>query len=456
MKKTLVSIAAASLLALNFTGCGSSSSSSTPETKEVKVADIASVVGAAVKSGALTASELGNGFYNFSSKPSEKMVSTNGFVDYNNNNTQDADEPNALTLSANADKSTLNAFTTLVTESSKNEQEIADLLGLSVTDLNSDTSLASLEVQKRVVLANAIVKQAQGGSSSTTVATTEVTAPVESGTSTDTTVDGTTSTESTSTTTNNAPSSVLPSIDGSSSTVAVTTTADTATTTVVATTTDTATTDTATTDTATTTVAETGDILPSISRSLRADTEDATTPPVLPTVGTATVTASATSDDSGVLPSTETNKYDELLAQISLKVTAGESIYMAVANATGISELANLESATDAESVQSINTTLLAVSTGNTNVIPVVDSTPVDTTSPDTTPVDTTPVQPTPTPTSPDVVVTPTPTPTPTTPTPTATPDPVAEPVDNTTEVVTSNAPLEVTAAGGTDDDFGI
>ena len=55
MKKTLVSITAASLLALNFTGCGSSSSSTPSKIKEVKVADIASVVNGMVKSGELTA-----------------------------------------------------------------------------------------------------------------------------------------------------------------------------------------------------------------------------------------------------------------------------------------------------------------------------------------------------------------------------------------------------------------
>ncbi len=406
MKKTLVSIAAASLLALNFTGCGSSSSSTSSETKEVKVADIASVVSAEVTSGALTATELGNGFYNFSAQPTEKMLSTGGFIDYNNNNTQDTGEPTALTLSADADKSTLNAFTTLVTESSKSEQEIADLLGLTIDELNSDTSLASLEVQKKVVLANAIVKQVQGTSSTTTTATTEVTAPVSS---TDTTSSEATSTENTSTT-DDAPSSVLPSIDGSSTAAVATTTETVATETAE---TETAATETAATETAAT---ETADILPSIGRSLRADGEDSTTPPVLPTVGTATTTA--TNDTSGVLPSTETNKYDELLDQISSKINTGESIYSAVVNTTGISELSNLESATDSESVQAINTTLLTETVTDTILPPV--STPV------TSPIDNETVVPVPTPTPTSPVPTPTEpvvTPTPTAPVPTPTPD---------------------------------
>ena len=446
MKKTLVSIAAASLLALNFTGCGSSSSSTTDETKEVKVAGIASIVDAAVESGALTAPQLGSGFYTFSTKPSEKMVSTGGFVDYSNDGIQDADEPRALTLSADADKSTLSAFTTLVTESSKSEQEIADLLGLTIDELNSDTSLASLEVQKKVVLANAIVKQAQSGSSTATTITTETTTPVTSGTTTDTTVEADeTTSDAGNTSTTTSTGSILPSIDGST-----TATSTAASTTPVATTTATPTATVAPEATATpeTTIVDTGIILPTISRSLRADAEDSTTPPVLPTVGTTAVSSdtTSTSTDSGVLPSTEvsTNKYDELLAKISLRVTEGESIYSAVANATGISELANLDSATDETSVQAINTVLLtATATDGTIVLPDTGSTDTVVDTPVQTPVPSNVPTPTPVPT-----VTPTPTPVPTV-TPTPTPVPTPTP-DN--GVIDPESTLSEAAAGDVSD----
>jgi hypothetical protein len=436
MKKTLVSIAAASLLALNFTGCGSSSSSTPSKIKEVKVADIASVVNAMVKSGALTASQLGNGFYKFDAKPSEKMVSTAGFIDYNNNNEKDVGEPNALTLSADADKSTLNSLTTLVTESSKSEQEIANLFGLTVAELNSDTSLSNLEVQKRVVLANAIVKQVQSGSSS--VATTTASVAVVTATATP----AATTTPATATVTD-----VLPTIGGSS-TATTTVSSSTATVTPSATATPAA--------TPATTVVDTSTVLPTVGRSLRADAETSTTPPVLPTVGTASSTTTSTT--SSVLPSTviSVNKYDDLLSQVSAKITAGSNIYVAVASVTGNESLKNLENANDSDTVKSINTALLMASTTTTDILPTM---PVAT-APVTIPDYTAPVVVTPTPTMPVI------TPTPTTPVVTPVPEPTITPVPDTsniatdvtagTNIVDGGNALVVTPVSGTNSDFGI
>jgi hypothetical protein len=356
-----------------------------------------------VKSGALTASQLGNGFYKFDAKPSEKMVSTAGFIDYNNNNEKDAGEPNALTLSADADKSTLNSLTTLVTESSKSEQEIANLFGLTVAELNSDTSLSNLEVQKRVVLANAIVKQVQSGSSS--VATTTASAAVVTATATPVA----TTTPATSMTTN-----VLPSLVSTSTTVTTATPTATATPAATATATPAAT---------ATPVATVVSALPTLTspRGLRGDASS--TPPSLPSLTSSDITVSTPVTDSNLpILIADTSKYDDLLSKVSAKVNSGDGIYTAVASVTGNESLKNLENASDSDVIRSINTALLTASTTTPNALPTVPvATPVYTVPVVTvTPVPTATVTPVPT-----ATVTPVPTAT-STPVPTATPTPIS------------------------------
>jgi len=163
LKKTLISIAAASLLTISFVGCGSSSSNSgTTVTKtSVKIAELSGVLGASVTSGSLLATENGKGNYEFSGNLGSTIVASNGYIDLNNNDVRDADE-NMPTLTNISEANLVTPFTSLVVDSGKTKSEVADILGVSVEDLDKDTSsFTDLEMKKKVILAVSILEYYQ-------------------------------------------------------------------------------------------------------------------------------------------------------------------------------------------------------------------------------------------------------------------------------------------------------
>lgn len=402
MKKTLVSIVAASLLALNFTGCGSSTKKSDDTTppvdsgKEVKVAELGNVLGATVSVNGMSASEMASGYYKFATTPtSGKITSTGGTIDLNNNGVVDADDADAPNMSgmvnSTASEDVVTPFTTLVAESGMTASEVASILEINESDLSLDTSsITDATLKKKVILATAIVVSA--------------------------------------TDSNGRSLRVLPGVE---------------------------TTTEATTTEATVTPATTS-TLPSVEEAAATTTE----------ATTAETTATATTTEATTTTTTVAAKtIAELLAAVkSDKATNG--LYKAVANVTGISEVADLETAEDVTSIH--KSVLKKVPTTPTtepsdNVLPTPPPTPVETGTVTTpTPIPTIPVPtPTPTPTEPEPTPTePEPTPTPTEPEPTgecttnpltgevtctgATPTP--EPTDCTTNPLTG----AVTCAEGT------